>query len=403
MILTLMRKDLLDTVRDRRTIITNILAPMLLFPVLIFAVSAVGSAQKKKAQERRLDVAMITQGNAELFRDMILAKGNLLMTEGELQIREDLNLQQARRMVEADSLDAVIYFDADFDRLVESGLPGRVSFYFKETDQGKEERRRLSSLLDKYSDLVYEARVQGLGLDPRLALNPVEINRFNLASDKERFAFVVAAVVPYIFILFSLIGCIHPATDLTAGEKERGTLETLLTVPATRVQILLAKFLVVFLSGLCSAAISMGGLYTGFRFMVEDSSNIHKAIAAIVEPQVVIMVLFLLLPITILFAATSLTIGIYAKSYKEAQTMLGPVMMSVFVPLYIGVIPGLRLSYATAAVPILNVSLSIKAIVSGTADPLALVIVYLSLILTAAAALFACSLMFRKESALFRT
>ena len=83
--------------------------------------------------------------------------------------------------------------------------------------------------------------------------------------------------------------------------------------------------------------------------------------------------------------------------------MLGPVMMSVFVPLYIGVIPGLRLSYATAAVPILNVSLSIKAIVSGTADPLALVIVYLSLILTAAAALFACSLMFRKESALFRT
>ncbi|MBQ35889.1 MAG: ABC transporter permease subunit [Candidatus Latescibacteria bacterium] len=403
MILTLVKKDLLDTGRDRRTIITNILAPMLLFPVLIFVITTVGSAQMKEAQERVLDVAMITQGNAELFRDMILAKGDLLMAEGEFRIREDLNLSQSRAMIVADSLDAAIYFDPDFDRLVAAGLPGRVSFYFKETDQGREERKRLSTLLDKYRDLVYEQRIRGLGLDPRLALHPVEINRFNLASDKERFAFVVAAVVPYIFILFSLIGCIHPATDLSAGEKERGTLETLLTIPASRGQILIAKFLVVFLSGLCSAAISMTGLYVGFRFLAEGSSDIHKAIAALVEPQVVIMVLFLLLPVTILFAAISLTLGIYAKSYKEAQSMLGPVMMSVFVPLYIGVIPGLRLSYATAAVPILNVSLSIKAIVAGTADPLALVIVYLSLMLTAGTALFVCSRMFRRESAVFRT
>ena len=403
MILTLARKELLDIVRDRRTIITNILAPMLLFPVLIFAITTVGSAQKKKAQERTLDVAMITNGNADLFRDMILAKGNLLMAPGEFQIREDLNLRQVRSMIEADSLDAAIYFDPNFDRLVDAGLPGRVSFYYKETDQGKEERQRLSTLLDKYSDLVIEARIQALGMDPRLALNPVEINRFNLASDKERFAFIVGAVVPYVFILFSLIGCVHPATDLTAGEKERGTLETLLTVPASRMQILFGKLLVVFLSGLFAAGISIGGLYAGFRFMVKGSSDIHKAIASIVEPEVVIMVLCLLLPITMLFAAATLAVGIYAKSYKEAQTMLAPMMMGVFVPLYIGVIPGLRLSYATAAVPIMNVSLSIKAIVAGTADFVTLGIVYLSLIVTAAIAFFLCSLLFRKESAVFRT
>ena len=403
MILTLARKELLDIVRDRRTIITNILAPMLLFPVLIFAITTVGSAQKKKAQERTLDVAMITNGNADLFRDMILAKGNLLMAAGEFQVREDLNLRQVRSMIEADSLDAAIYFDPNFDRLVEAGLPGRVSFYYKETDKGKEERQRLSTLLDKYSDLVIEARIQALGMDPRLALNPVEINRFNLASDKERFAFVVGAVVPYVFILFSLIGCVHPATDLTAGEKERGTLETLLTVPASRMQILFGKLLVVFLSGLFAAGISIGGLYAGFRFMVKGSSDIHQAIASIVEPQVVIMVLCLLLPITMLFAAATLAVGIYAKSYKEAQTMLAPMMMAVFVPLYIGVIPGLRLSYATAAVPIMNVSLSIKAIVAGTADFVTLGIVYLSLIVTAAIAFFLCSLLFRRESAVFRT
>lgn len=403
MILILIRKELLDILRDRRTIIINILAPLLLFPVIIFAIGAVGAAAQKEARERTLEVAIMTHGNASLLREMILARGALLTQEGEFHIREDLELEQARALIGSDELDAAVFLDPDFDRLVEAGLPGRVSFYFKETDKGKEERRRLEGILEHYGDLVYEARVQSLGIDPRLALNPVEINRFNLASDKERFAFVVAAVVPYLFVLFSLIGCIHPATDLTAGEKERGTLETLLTVPATRMQILAAKFVAVFLNGLFAAVISIAGLYGAFRFFAEGASDIHKAVSAIIEPQVVLLVVCLLLPITILFAALFLTIGIYAKSYKEAQSLLGPCMMVVLIPLYVGLIPGQKLSYATAAVPLMNVSLTIKEIVAGTAEPMMLAITYLSLIVTAGIALAACSLMFRRESAVFRS
>ena len=111
----------------------------------------------------------------------------------------------------------------------------------------------------------------------------------------------------------------------------------------------------------------------------------------------------LLLPITILFAALFLTIGIYAKSYKEAQSMLGPCMMVVLVPLYVGLIPGQKLSNTTAAIPLMNVSLTIKEIVAGTAEPLMLAITYLSLIVTAGVALSICSLMFRRESAVFRS
>ena len=236
-------------------------------------------------------------------------------------------------MIESDELDAAVYVDRDFDRLVDAGRPGRVSFYYKETDEGREERKRLGRILEKYGDQVYEARVQSLGIDPRVELNPVEINRFNLASEKERFAFVVAAIVPYLFVLFSLIGCIHPATDLSAGEKERGTLETLLTIPATRMQILTAKFVAVFLNGLFAAGVSIAGLYVAFRLFAEGSSEIHQAVSGIVEPQVVILVLCLLLPITIMFAALFLTIGIYAKSHKEVQSMMGPSMMVVLVPL----------------------------------------------------------------------
>ena len=90
MIPILVRKELLDILRDRRTIITNILAPLLLFPVIIFAVSAVGKATQKEARERVLDVAIETHGNAATLREMILAKGDLLTQEGEFRIREDI-------------------------------------------------------------------------------------------------------------------------------------------------------------------------------------------------------------------------------------------------------------------------------------------------------------------------
>ena len=399
----LIRKELLDILRDRRTIITAILAPLLLFPIIIFAVNYVKSATTKEARERTLDLAVITHGNADLLRGMILAKGALFTRAGEFRIREDLDLGQARSLIESDQLDAAVYLDQDFDRLMAAGLPGRVSFYYKETDEGGEERKRLGRILEQYRDRLTEARVQALGIDPRVVLHPVEINRFNLASDKEKVAFVVAAVVPYLFVVFSMIGCIHPATDLSAGEKERGTLETLLTVPASRLQILAAKFFAVFLNGLFAAAVSIAGLYVAFRFFAEGASDIHKAVSALLEPHVIVMVLCLLLPITVLFAALFLTIGIYAKSYKEAQSMLGPCMMVVFVPLYVGLIPGQKLSHATAAIPLMNVSLTIKEIVAGTVEPSMLAITYLSLILTAGLALAACSLMFRRESAVFRS
>jgi sodium transport system permease protein len=348
-------------------------------------------------------VALITHGGAAEFRRILLSEGNLLAAKGTIDVREDVSVEEGRQLVESEDLDAVIHFDPGFDQQLAHGLPARITVYSKQTDKGHVERGRLFGLLQEYEDRLYERRVRELGIDPRIDLTPLEITQHNLASEKERLAGIIGGFLPYLFIIFSLTGCLHPATDLAAGEKERGTLETLLTCPATRLQILIGKFIVVVGNGFFSAAVSMLGLYIGFRSVAQIPDQMQAGIASILEMTTVIAVFSLLLPLTIFFAAVALSLSIYAKSFKEAQSLLMPLVMISIIPVYAGVIPGMELSTTTALIPILNVSMAIKAIIAGSATPQLLAMVYASLTALAALALFVCSKMFGRESAIFRS
>jgi len=404
MIWTLLKKEFLDIARDRRTLIMSLGIPMLVFPVMMIVMDKVTASTKKTASEKILNVALVTHGGAEEFRRMLLKEGVLLTKKGSIKVQEDISLEEGRRLIEADSLDALVYFDPEFDRLLSARLPGRVSVYFKKTtDVGRVESGRIVDLLEDYESLLYDRRIAELGLDPVTTLQPVEINKFNLASEKEQFASVVGRILPYMFIVFAIMGVMHPATDLAAGEKERGTLETLFTTPATRLQILFAKFVVVVTSGLMSALVTMGSLYIGLQFMGRKTGQIDKAIGSILEPTTIIAVIALLIPVTIFFAAVALAISVYAKSFKEAQSLLAPLMMVVILPLAISLMPGFALTTKTALIPIMNVSLSIRAIIAGTAQPFHLVLVYGSLTGLALMGLFLCSKMFNRESAVFRS
>ena len=402
MIFTLARKEFLDIVRDRRTLITNLLVPLLLFPILFNVMGKVMSTQHKKAQERTLTIALIDNGGASEFRQILQDEMDQPTAAGTMVLRQDVSLEDGRELVEAEEVDAIIDFDPDFDEQLRRRVPAQVSVYFKQTDKGRVEKGRILGLLNTYKDRLYERRLVTLGIDPK-DLEPLEITQHNLASEKERLAGLIGGFLPYLFIIFSLTGCLHPATDLAAGEKERGTLETLLTCPATRLQILIGKFIVVVGNGFFSAGISMLGLYIGFRSVAEIPEQMQSGIASVLEMTTILTVFSLLLPLTIFFAAVALSLSIYAKSFKEAQSLLMPLIMVSIIPVYAGVIPGMELSTTTALIPILNVSMAIKAIIAGTATPALLAMVYASLIALAALSLLVCSKMFGRESAVFRS
>jgi sodium transport system permease protein len=334
MIYTIFRKELLDTLRDRRTIIMSILVPLLLFPLLGGVVAKVITSQQKTAKERTLEVLLIDHGQAPRFRDLLYQEGDLLMRKGDIRIREDLSLAEGRDLVTSDSLTAVVYFDPEFVRQRDAGLPGIMSVYYKRTDRGRIERDRILDIVERYETLLYDEQMRSLGIDPAVTIKPIIVNDFNVASEKERFASVIGGMVPSLFVVFAMMGCFHPATDLAAGEKERGTFETLLTIPATRLQILSGKFLVVLLNGLLSAGLGLAGLYVTFQVAVDVPDRIQSAIVSILEVGSILTILSLLLPLTIFFSAFMLMLSVHARSYKEAQSTINPLMILVFVPIY---------------------------------------------------------------------
>jgi sodium transport system permease protein len=388
------RKELLDTLRDRRTIITMILIPLLLFPLMIGLSSKLITTHETEAQARMLQVGVLCRDNAGGFCD-------LLAGEEGVSVQAVGDLSQGRELVLADSLDALIAFSQDFDSTVAAMGQGGVAVYMKQTEERAIEAARITGLLDAYGEELRSERFRLLGLSTTV-YDVISTENVNLATPKERLADIVGGVLPYMFVIFCFMGSMYPAIDLAAGEKERGTLETLLTSPVNRLPILAGKFGVVVLTGITSAVVSLLGLYAGIRYASAVPQEFVDMVMSILEPSSILMLISLLFPLTVFFAALLLSVSFLARSFKEAQSMIGPLYPVIIIPAFIGLMPGMELSASTALVPILNVSLATKAIIAGQVPAGPMALVYASLAVYAAAGLFLCSRIFARESAIFR-
>ena len=174
-------------------------------------------------------------------------------------------------------------------------------------------------------------------------------------------------MLPYIFVIFSFIGCMYPSIDLFTNEKERGTLETILTTPVKRIEILFGKMIVVALIGFISAILSMMGLSFGLKQLAATlPPDVLGSLSSFVQPSNILLLLGMLLPLIVFFAGILTLITTYAKSYKEAQSIISPMMVLIIMPAVIGLIPGIELTSLTAIIPITNISLATKEIIAGT-------------------------------------
>jgi sodium transport system permease protein len=208
--------------------------------------------------------------------------------------------------------------------------------------------------------------------------------------------------VPYVIILFCFLGAMYPAIDLGAGEKERGTLETLLTTPVDRFGILVGKFGVIVLIGLFSALVSILGLYIGVRQSGHLQPEMFDSIVKLLGIETILLILGLLVPLTVFFAGLLLCASLLARSFKEAQSLMTPLNLAVLLPVAIALLPGVTLDWKTALIPVLNASLATKEIIRGEIDGKDLGLVYASLTVYALLAIGGTRWMFSRESIIFR-
>ena len=171
--------------------------------------------------------------------------------------------------------------------------------------------------------------------------------------------------LPLLLIVITLLGTFYPAIDLAAGEKERGTLETLLTAPVPSHQIVIGKFATVAVVGVLAAALNLTSMYVTFQtgiFQFASQANLDFSL-----PFTSLLIVFaVLIPLAVLFGSAFLGIAVRSRSFKEAQNALTPLYMLALVPSLLPLFPGIELTPALALVPVAGVALFFREVMSGS-------------------------------------
>lgn len=392
-IFVVVRKEILDTLRDRRTLMAMVLLPLCIFPLFIIGGSYVAQSQVEKAAGETLDVAVVGETTGRFLGQVSVASN--------IEVVEGLPMDTVRARIDRGDLDAAVVFESSFPDRIAANRPGRVDLLYHSDDDSGIMLRRLRPILDRFEDQLLAARFEALGLSTDAA-RAIQVNEVNLASEQAQTAQQIGGYVPYMFILFCFMGAMYPALDMGAGEKERGTLETLLTTPVSRLQFLVGKTLVITLSGLFAAITSIASLVGSVWFIPDLPASVLDTATSIVSPTVVSVLLSLLVPLTIFFGAAQLSLSFYARSYKEAQSTVSPLLFVVIFPAFLGLLPGISLNVTTALVPVLNIALATKEVLGGTLEPGLYVLVFASLLTLAGISLLVSTVMLRSERVLFR-
>lgn len=391
------RKEMLDTLRDRRTLISMILVPLLLMPVLIFGLASLSLRLIHKARQEVATVMILGAEHAPTLAARIREAEGFAVVPATADYAERISSKQLR---------AAIEFPPDFEDALGSGTRPTVKLYYYEGElKSQFAVRSLQALLRTYRDEIVAARLASRQLSPDI-LRPFESREENVAPPEKVGGSTFGGFLPYIIIILMLQGAMYPAIDLTAGEKERGTIETILASPVARSELVLGKFLTVLTASVATAVLSLASLGASFyfgssAFAPMGRGNITGMMT--LSGKAVGAVLLMVLPLAVLFAAALLAIALLARSFKEAQSYISPLMIVVILPAVVSLLPGVELNPRLALIPILNVSLVSKEILTGNYPWHLILLIFGSSCVYAAVALFIAVRAFQRETILFRT
>jgi sodium transport system permease protein len=397
---TVYRKEFTEWVRDRRTLISTVLVPLLLFPIIMVGFTA-------------LAVVMVGQAKKETPKIMVIGGGDSPQLLANLRKLDSLEIAPYsthwKDQIAEKEIRAAVEIPAGFQSALEKGEAKTVEIYFYEGEMKSSfGADRIEKFLKDYRDQVVKDRLAAKNVAPSV-LRPFEIHQENVAPPEKVSGATVGGFVGYMVVLLCMTGAMYPAIELTAGEKERGTMETILSSPISRMDLVLGKFLLVLSAALATAALSVLSMGISFsalrRFNVSSGTGRGDAAGLLLQlgPKAVAFLFVMALPLAVLFSAVLMTIALFAKSYKEAQSYLTPMTFLVVIPAVASLLPGVELTPKLAIVPILNTSLVCKEIMTGTYHWNSIALIFASTCVYAGLALFVALKTFQRESVLFRS
>jgi sodium transport system permease protein len=387
MIFTIFLKELKETLRDRRTLMMMLVIPILVFPIIINITASVSSSFQEDAATKKIKIGIVDTQNQFLTNEL----NQIPDSFGKKEIVKYSDTLQLIKDIKNEKIQLGAFVSGKFQSQLDEMVPAPIIFYFNATDLGMQERAQgYMSIIEQKMQVE---RFKKLNISKE-KINPVVSEYRNIASDKEMVGKLAGGFLPYIFIAFCFMGCMYPAIDLFTGEKERGTIETLLTTPVPRWQLLFGKMGVVVLSGLLAASAALLGLFLSMETLNGlDNDELLNVVHSILSPSFIVLMYCLLIPLTVFFAGVMIPIAVYAKTFKEAQSIITPLNIVMVIPAMVGLFPGVELNVMTACIPVVNIVLSTKELIAGTLDPF---LVALSFVVMTALAVLAVFISYRR-------
>ncbi|OLF80120.1 sodium ABC transporter permease [Pseudoalteromonas haloplanktis] len=397
------KKELTELLRDKKTLLFVVVFPIVVFP-LLFAVVAFISSQAALDAEQKVNTYAIINGDfAPEFTDKVFYHKSFELYKGDKTFN---SVEELKAGVTAGDIDMGIYLPSDAVKTLNDKKQSEWQVVFNDSKSINFLFERVKELAKEYSDTLQESKLSSFGIDKSAQesiLKPINVVKVDTADKRENLGEKVGGFLPYLLIPLVLMGATYPAIDLGAGEKERGTLETLLLTPITRTELVLGKFITLLTTSIASTTITVisMGCWIALALAFADLEFIKAAFSTLGISDL-LMIFVLLLPIAAIFSALALAISIYARSFKEAQNYMTPLSMVVFFPIIISIMPNMELTAKTAFIPVTNVALAIKEIIKGTVDYTLVGLIFLATALIAGALLAFCVKWFNREDVLFR-
>jgi sodium transport system permease protein len=343
-ILKVYQKELRVTLRDRRTLIMMILVPILLYPLLFTLMGQIMLAGSQQLEKEKSIVAIVPEIPVQLDR-LLQADSSLDILVSPTPV-EDLKSQKIHAYLKAESFDVkdsvFLYFDAAVDR-------SRIA------------NDRVSKIIDHYKNQVQAERLEQIKVDPVL-IDPVGSRSINTAPPTRIGGMILGGIIPLLLIITLMLGGMYPAIDITAGEKERGTLETILSVPVSRTELLLGKYLTVTTVALITGLLNLLSMTMAYSLGMIQLGVLSGHVDFSFSPLAVFLLFILIIPLALFLSSALLSVCLFARSFKDAQNLVTPLYLILMLPALFATAPGIELKGLLVFVPILNVSLLFKEI-----------------------------------------
>lgn len=386
----LLKKELLDTFRDRRTLIVMILLPVLLYPGLLLLMGTVMLAGKERLAREHLTIAATTEDAMAILSSQPLPPNTAYTRLERADAEQRLKDKKLWAIVEAPI--------GSSQALAARGQVTVTVDYTKRHDRSVEALDRLRRVLKAAGVHTLSERLTEAGL-PKDFAEPLRLQERDVDFERDLGPLMASRLLPLILVVMLFMGALYPAVDLTAGEKERGTLETLLVSPVPPMQVMAAKYLTVALIATIATFANLAAMTTAFSLGLSVDPSVKMTLS--LKAQQVLILAIALVPTIFLVTGLALAVSSLAKSFKEGQNLLTPLVLLGTAPGIVAQIPGVELTTLTAWVPLLNVSLLIKATILGAAHASHVAITFVSVAICSLGALKLAANAFQSEALRF--